>query len=148
MGRVQILQSCFKRSKFIFIHRDPGDAIRSAMRLWKLNRPFVYESFDDATVDRILVYQYQVFYDLFRSHGPSAFCPEVRFQELILQPVQVMKTIYDELDLKGWANAMVKINETVAKRNIPNQPVLNPRNIAPVLNEHLLRIRSELGYGV
>lgn len=112
-ARVGLLAEMFPRAKFVHIVRDPFTVFSSTMRLWPslidqhaLQRPrydylreYVYRSFErmyrafEAQKDRI---------------PPENFC-ELRYEDLVRDPVGQMQSIYERLNLGGFDAARPNI---------------------------------------
>jgi len=102
-ARVGLLAEMFPGAKFVHIVRDPFTVFSSTMRLWPslidlqaLQRPrydwleeYVYSSFER---------MYRAFAEQKDRIPPENFC-ELRYEDLVRDPVAQMETVYDHLRL-------------------------------------------------
>lgn len=147
MGRTDLLTHAFQNPRFIFIHRDPAEAIRSARKLWNLNKPFIYEDFTSPMVESLLIQQYADFYSLFSAQTARIEYAEVRFTELITDPLPVIDLIYKRLGLTGSKKSEAAILAVIKKqRNFKNQRPEPTIPVSLLRDERIRKIRSELGY--
>lgn len=146
MGRINLLKGEFPEAKFIFIHRDPVEAIQSAKKLWKLNKTFSYEEYSESQVERILIKQYQEFYNSFMSESANIEYIDVKFKELITDSLDIIEFIYKRTGLAGWEKSKPDINNIIQKRTT-NDGTLTKYQTNSILNDdQILKIRTELGY--
>lgn len=103
-ARVDALVDLFPRAKFIHITRDPKDVIRSNMKMlrmmqrrYALQDPLSEEAAEDGVVHRYL--ESERSYLAARADIPEGQLAEVRFQDLLADPVGEIERVYAELDL-------------------------------------------------
>ena len=104
--RIKVLLEMFPKARFIHIVRNPLVIFPSTINLWKrlyrndgLQVP-TYEGLDEhvfATFSRM----YEVF-ERDRGLIPAGQFCEVRYEDLVAQPIQQMQRVYDELNLGGF----------------------------------------------
>ena len=105
-SRIKLLLDIFPEAKFVHIHRNPYDVIRSTMKLFstavtssQLQKPDSPEA-GDYIIDR-----YRALYsDFFEQKGliPEKHYVEVSFEDLEKNPLMVLKTIYDGLNIDDF----------------------------------------------
>jgi omega-hydroxy-beta-dihydromenaquinone-9 sulfotransferase len=102
-ARLRVLLEMFPRAKFVHIVRDPYVIFPSTVNLWK--RLYRDQGLQVPTGEGL---DEHVFATLTRMYealerdrslvGPGQFC-EVRYEELIANPVEQMRRVYEELQL-------------------------------------------------
>jgi omega-hydroxy-beta-dihydromenaquinone-9 sulfotransferase len=102
-ARIRTLLEIFPRAKFVHIVRDPYSIFPSTVNLWKrlyrdegLQVP-KYDGLDEH-VFRTFTRMYEAFERSRELIGPGQFC-EVRYEELVADPIEQMRRVYDELQL-------------------------------------------------
>lgn len=102
-ARVRVLLEMFPKAKFVHIVRDPYVIFPSTVNLWKrlyrdegLQMPN-YAGLDEH-VFKTLVRMYEAFEQDRPLVGPGQFC-EVRYEELVANPIDEMRRVYEELQL-------------------------------------------------
>jgi hypothetical protein len=114
-GRLETLAELFPGAKFVHIVRDPYLVFASTMRLWQsLDRVqgFQVPRHKDLRerVLRTFEQMYQGFEDQRQRVSPDQVC-DVRYEELIADPVGQLDRIYDELELGDFDAVRPKIEE-------------------------------------
>jgi len=117
-GRIGCLAEMFPGAKFIHLVRDPFALFSSSMRLWKAmdeTQGFQIPRFEG--LDEYVFDTFSRMYDGFErgreSVDPQNIC-DVRYEELAQDPVGVVESIYDKLQLDGFETARPNIEEHVA----------------------------------
>jgi len=102
-ARVRTLLEMFPRAKFVHIIRDPYVIFPSTVNLWKrlyrdegLQVP-TYAGLEEH-VFKTLNRMYEAFERDRKLIGPDQFC-EVRYEELVADPIEQMRRVYAELEL-------------------------------------------------
>ena len=108
----------FPKAKFVHIVRDPYVIFPSTINLWK--RLYRDQGLQMPTYDGLEEHVFQTFtrmYDTFERDrhliGPGQFC-EVRYEELIADPVEQMRLVYERLELGDFEAARPAIEEYAA----------------------------------
>ena len=117
-GRIKVLLELFPQARFVHIVRDPYVIFPSTVNLWKrmhrrdgLQVPH-HECLDEhtfATFERM----YASFERDRQLIGPTRYC-EVRYEDLVADPIGEMRKIYDGLELGQFARALPGLEEYVA----------------------------------
>lgn len=109
-ARIDTLRELFPDAKFVHIVRDPYILFPSTVRTWKrmsedegLQAP-KHEGLEEVILSRF-VRMYEVFEES-RSRIPAANFCEVRYEDLIDDPVAGVREIYDQLGLEGFESAL------------------------------------------
>lgn len=111
--RIKVLLDLFPNAKFVHLMRDPYFLFPSTVHMWKsLYRAHGLES---ATCEGL---EEQVFHDFIQMHerlddarplmNTTNFC-EVRYEDLVKDPVLVLRTIYRQLGLGDFEQARPKV---------------------------------------
>ena len=119
-ARVRTLLEMFPEAKFVHIIRDPYVIFPSTMNLWKrlyrdegLQVP-TYEGLDEH-VFKTFTRMYEAFERDRHLIGPGQFC-EVRYEDLIANPVEQMRRVYQELDLGDFESVRPAIQQYFASQ--------------------------------
>lgn len=104
-GRVQQLLDLFPKAKFIHLHRNPYRVFaaqetkwRSLCGMWALQTPNIPQLIAD-TIRLYPVLMQRFFTD--RALIPAGQLAEVRYEELLSNPVGTLRRVYAELNLPG-----------------------------------------------
>lgn len=105
-GRIPRLLRLFPDAQFIYIIRNPYDVFASTRHLYhvlaasnNLGRPRPID------YDNEILHNYQQFYHAYHLHRaliPRNRCCEVRFEDLEADPVTILQSIYERLELDGF----------------------------------------------
>ncbi|MBI5394495.1 MAG: sulfotransferase [Verrucomicrobia bacterium] len=103
MARLKVLLEMFPEAKFVHIVRDPYRVFISTMKLWRtlyrrqgLQRPS-FEGLDERVFETFLRLHRRFEED--RPLIPSGHYHELRYEDLVRDPVGAMRTLYDRLAL-------------------------------------------------
>jgi hypothetical protein len=136
--RIKVLREMFPDARFIHIVRDPYTVFPSTVHLWKslyqlhgLQRP-TYEGLEEhvlATFDRM----YRKLEETRDLVPPSRF-HELKYEDLVRDPVGEMKKLYDHLELHGWEAYRPRLEAYLAalKGYETNRYTLTPEQRAEV----------------
>ncbi|MEE2705852.1 MAG: sulfotransferase [Planctomycetota bacterium] len=152
LGRVATLLKMFPDAKFVHIVRDPFAVFASSLRLWRSlfatqamqvpNHCDWLEDFVLDTFDRL--------YDAYHSQRellkPDQIA-EVRYEELVTDPIGRLRTIYENLELSGFEELRPLVEEYVAEHSDyqPNRHHLDETTRAKVADRWDWYLR-EYGY--
>ncbi len=105
-ARIRTLLELFPKAKFVHIIRDPYVLFPSTVNLWRrlyrdqgLQVP-KYEGLDEH-VFKTLTRMYDAFERDRELIGAGQLC-EIRYEELVANPIAEMRRVYEELDLGGF----------------------------------------------
>jgi omega-hydroxy-beta-dihydromenaquinone-9 sulfotransferase len=108
-GRIRVLLEMFPKAKFVHIVRDPYVIFPSTVNLWK--RLYCDEGLQKPTYKGLEEHVFTTFtrmYEAFERDrdliGPGQFC-EVRYEDLVANPVGEMRRVYEELALGDFESA-------------------------------------------
>ncbi len=112
-ARVGLLSEMFPGAKFVHIVRDPFIVFSSTMKLWP--SLIDLQALQNPQYDYLREYVYASFERMYRAFEsqktripPENFC-ELRYEDLVRDPVEQMQSIYERLQLGGFERARPKI---------------------------------------
>lgn len=118
-SRIKLLLELFPDAKFIHIIRNPYHVYLSMQRnvekempLYTLQSPPKWEVFEHAMVD-LYKRMYAKYFDE-KDLIPSGNFSEVRYEDLISQPLIELKRMYSELKLNGYEETKDKFTDYIA----------------------------------
>jgi len=117
-GRLGVLKEWYPRAKFIHISRNPYQLIPSTIRLWKtLDQA---NAFQVPTHEGLEDFVFDCFERLYRGYHrhraeiPNSQLIEIRYEDLIEDPLEVMQSIYARLDIGGFDEVRPRIEAKIA----------------------------------
>ena len=139
-ARIRVLLELFPNAKFVHIVRDPYVIFPSTVNLWKhlyrdqgLQFPR-YVGLEEH-VFRTFVRMYEAF-DRDRSLIPPSRFAEVHYEDLVENPLQQMRKIYEQLELGGFDEVLPAIRQYFATSA---DYQTNRYNLAPEIREEINR---------
>ncbi len=113
--RLRLLHTNFPDARFVHIVRHPFALFGSTMRLWQTLvesqrlQNYGYENLEQAVIDGLEI----VFSIVARQKAdvPADQFVEVRYEDLVADPEQVMKSIYDHLKLGGFDEYVPRLRQ-------------------------------------
>ena len=107
-GRIALLAEMFPKAKFIHITREPYSVFASSRRLWQsLDRVNAFQVPKHDDLDELIFDSFTRMYRGFDKQRPkidsSRIC-DVRYEDVVQQPVEQMRRIYEHLDLGDFEN--------------------------------------------
>jgi hypothetical protein len=117
--RIPVLLEIFPGARFIHIVRDPRDVfpstvnmLASMMHTQALHRPDL-RGLDDYVLDTFDA-MYRAFENARPLLDPRRFF-ELRYEDLVADPVSAMRSLYEHLDLGGFAEVLPRLEEAAGK---------------------------------
>jgi len=116
-GRLKQLAEWFPDAKFIHLSRDPKSLVLSTMRLWRLldevNGFQLPKYSDEQLKDYVFTCKDQMYSSYFqhRDSLPSNRLTEVRFEDLVADPVATVSEVYTQLGLGDFSGVQPKIED-------------------------------------
>jgi hypothetical protein len=115
-GRLGVLRSMYPQAKFVHIVRDPRKVYPSTLKLWKTLDQIqsIQSRIDDTPLEEFVLRTLPIMYDSFevdRVGLPDSQLIEVRYEDLIADPVSVMSKIYTQLQLEEFETVRERIAE-------------------------------------
>jgi len=106
LGRVGVLLDLFPQAKFIHICRNPYEVYLSTKHMWRTGLGLSHlQKPDPQALEEIILSWYTELYSLYeRDRGlvpPGSLC-EVKYEELVSNPLDSLENIYSNLGLPGF----------------------------------------------
>ena len=116
--RIEVLLQLFPQARFVHIVRDPYALFPSTMRTWQrlsMDEGLQVPKFEGLEEQVLTVFErmYEVFEKDRRMIDPSRLC-ELRYEDLIADPVAQLKRVYQELDLGGFDEVLPALEACLA----------------------------------
>ncbi len=121
-GRLRQLAEWFPGAKFVHMARHPYKLVPSTMRLWKLLdqlQGFQVPKYDDTALKNYIFECKDLMYSAYleqRSELPENQLAEVKFEELLANPMGEMQRVYQQLELGGFDEAQPAIESYFESR--------------------------------
>jgi len=116
-ARVRVLLELFPDARFVHIVRDPYVLFPSTVNLWRrlskdegFQTPR-YEGLEEQVFDNLL--RMYAAFERDRELIPPRRLAEVRYEDLVADPVGQMRRVYEELDLGGFDEALPALKKRV-----------------------------------
>lgn len=117
-GRIKALLEMFPDARFVHIVRDPFVVYASSMRLWRsLSRVQSLQLASDERWEEFVFDCFERMYGAFERQQPavdSAQFYEVRYEDLVSDPLGQMRAIYEHLDLGDFEPARPRLEKYLA----------------------------------
>jgi hypothetical protein len=117
-GRIKVLLEMFPDAKFVHIVRDPFVVFPSTVHLWKtLYSSQGMQKPTFAGLDKHVFDNFTQMYERFeadRHRIPSENFCEIRYEDLITDPVAGIRQVYEKLSLGGYDEALPALQAFVA----------------------------------
>ncbi|REK15950.1 MAG: sulfotransferase [Planctomycetota bacterium] len=114
-GRVKTLLELFPDARFVHIVRDPYSLFASTVKLWKTL--YKFEALQEPNHEGLEEYVFSCFEKMYEKLerdrqlvDPARFF-EVRYEDLVADPIAQMRSLYEHLELGEFATAQPKLEE-------------------------------------
>ncbi|MFM7845934.1 MAG: sulfotransferase family protein [Planctomycetota bacterium] len=119
--RVPTILELFPDSRFIYLVRNPSEVIPSTIRLWSsLSQVYGYQRGDPqrwrTEVPQMFAHFHQRF-EATRARIPAGQLQVVHYEELIADPLDTLKRLYDGLKLGAFAQIQERVISLVKSRS-------------------------------
>ena len=152
-GRLKQLSQWFPGAKFIHLSRHPHKLVASTMRLWKLldqHMAFQLADYDDRWLKNYVFeckdLMYQAYFQQ-RESLPSNQLAEISFEDLVADPTDVMRGVYEQLELGNFEPRQQAIADYFGERKDyqPRTSTIDPE-FAEDINHHWHDYMEAFGY--
>jgi len=121
-GRIGILAEMYPDAKFIHMVRDPRKLYPSTKKMWRAlgDVQSLQKGDDEETLHRYVIDCLHRMYDSFeidRQSLPSNRIIDIRYEELVKQPIETIQSIYQQLELGDSRLVTARIQELQASNN-------------------------------
>lgn len=152
-GRLAKFMGWFPNAKFIHISRDPHQIIPSTMRLWQAldeTQSFQRPKYTSQDLLDYIFHCFQAMYDgYFSARGllSEDRLIEVRFEDLVANPLTLLASIYEQLQLDQFEKYRERFEDVLADRRDyqPQKHELEP-GLRRRIDAECQKYMSEFGY--
>jgi len=120
-ARVSALLKLFPKARFIHITRNPMEIFQSTLKLWRaLISLQGLQTWDFVGLEQRVVETFRVMYRCyFRDRGliPKGQLVEIRYEDLVQDPLGTLDRIYGQLDLQGFDLAIPNFREYLEEKS-------------------------------
>jgi hypothetical protein len=137
-ARVGVLAEMFPGARFLHVVRDPFVVVPSTLRLWRsLHEVQSLQVDDGASLERYVFAAFDEMYAAFerdRTRLDAGRLHEVRYEDLVADPVEQLRLAYDRLDLGDFARVRPAVERQAAamRRYRTNAYRHDPRLVAEI----------------
>lgn len=150
-GRIKLLKDIFPKAKFVYLHRNPYEIYASSILLFQRLLPyFSLQKWDEKKIKtKILMNFVEMIEEYERSKKTLTEDEiiEVKYEDLIADPLSELGKIYHKLDLKGFEESVESIQEFIktqhqykANKHIISKEIIND------VNNNWEKYREKYGY--
>jgi len=108
-SRIEKLLELYPNARFIYIHRNPYDVFYSSLKLWNtLLDNLAVQNFTKPQIELIIIRTYKKLmaeYIKQKNLVPEGQLAEIEFKNFTSNPVKELFTVYERLQLDGFAKA-------------------------------------------
>ncbi len=119
-SRIKKLLEMYPDAKFIFIHRNPYDVFYSSKKLWfTLLNNLSLQNFTHHQMEQAIIQVYKKLMTRYveqRKLVPERQLIELRFEDVMAHPIQQLFSVYEHLQLDGFAKAEPQFREFLAQQ--------------------------------
>ena len=122
-ARLKLLTKLFPKARFIYLARNPLDVFPSTVKLWRAlystqglhNPPYLDAYLDDYVLDMFA--RLTEAYEADRALIPPDRLVEIRYEDLVQDPIGAMRGIYEKLGIGDFAEAEGPIRDYLAAQS-------------------------------
>lgn len=149
-GRMALLRHQYPGARFVFIHRNPRDVFASNLRLWKTFEMHHMAAVTPEQVRDNILWSYDGCLSNYmrdRAQMPPGSLCELRFDDLMADPLGCVARVYEELELGGFEDVAPRMAAWLARSHrAPKAYTLSPEDRRQV-EARLGRWITLWGYG-
>lgn len=118
-GRIKVLLEMFPDARFVHIVRDPTTLFASTVRLWKtLDKYQALQEPKHEGLEEYVLSSFERMYTAFEEQRhllDRAHYFEVRYEDLVRDPVRQMRSLYEQLELGDFERMLSQLETHLAK---------------------------------
>ncbi len=152
-GRIAQLAKWYPGAKFIHISRHPHKLVSSTMRLWRSldqTQAFQLPRYDDDWLKTYVFQCQRLMYDSYFEHRndlPPEQLIEIKFEQLVKEPLQTIQNVYQQLHLKGVQNIGTPVkNYFEQRKGHKTNPVQLEAGLVEEIDAHWKPYAQAFGY--
>ncbi len=152
-GRIDFLNELFPRSQFVHLSRHPYSIIPSTIHLWKSldkYQAFQIPKYTDEQLLEFILDSFELMYESYfeqRKNVDQSNLLEIRFEDMVKDPVECLHQVYTSLGLPNFDEAKPAFLASVEQRKSHqiNKKKFDNR-IKSAIDSRLKRYMQEFGY--
>lgn len=135
-GRIHLLKEMFPGAKFVHIARDPREIFSSTVKLWKsLDRAQAFQipGYSEEFIQEYVFTCFERMYTSYLKHReelPESDLYELKYEDLVAQPEQKLREIYNHFGFSGFDDYLPKLQKSLQDRKSYQR---NQHNLSPEL---------------
>ncbi len=152
-ARIEQLAQWFPGAKFVHVSRHPHKLVSSTMRLWRLLdeiQGFQLANYDDQWLKNYVFQCQSLMYDSYFRHRdalPENQLVEIRFEDLIQSPTEILKQVYQQLELGNFDTARPAVQQYFEDRKgHQTNPVELDTELMAEIDSHWQPYSEAFGY--
>ncbi len=113
-ARVKFLLELFPNAKFVHIYRNPYEVFYSTKKLFERTLPIFSLQGKYLDLENFILKTFRDIYEIYYRDVeliPKGNLIEIKYEHFVKEPLTYIKTIYNELNLKGLDEALPEIKE-------------------------------------
>lgn len=118
MARIPLLLELFPNAKFIFIYRDPEHVFASNHYLWKVTgENYAFQKIGNKRIEELILYSYRLLTKKYledRNLIPSGQLFELRYENLVADPVAHLHALYRSLQITDFESVIPEIKKSLS----------------------------------
>lgn len=122
-ARPAMLARLFPNAKFIYIRRNPHLVFKSNQKLWRTFDDQCLQSYTKEQADENILWSFDkclAAYERDKHLIPQGQLVEISYEELMADPMGIMKRIYEKLSLSGFTEASPRIQAFLDEKHGSN----------------------------
>ncbi len=154
-GRIETLAKWYPGAKFIHISRHPHQVIPSTVRLWKSLDYVQSFQIPKYSEEELLDYVFECFDVMYEGYCRAAESMdpnqliEVKYEDLVSQPLSVVESIYSQLELNDFEECRTAVTELLAgRRDYQANTKEIDTELRDLIDNHCSQYMDRFGYRV
>jgi len=151
-ARVEVLRSIFPNAKYVFIHRNPYEVFYSMYHMLKniTEKFYALQEITDGERERAIFDYYRFILEKYEKEKkviPTANLVEIKYEDLLENPLEQIRGIYRKLNLPGFSSQKRRLVEKISREKTYKtvKYVMDKKTIDKI-NLNWLDLLQTLGY--